>query len=112
MNRENREFTKTLVKIEDLPEDIQHELMKRYEIQQRIEQYKIQIEDAKELQRQNQGTNIIINNNNRYYITNNTRVLRNDGTINEKQDSVLDIFAKAAGRAAGKAWAKLNEESK
>lgn len=96
-----REENKTpVIKLNDLPLDIQEKIREQYNLTK--EQNAIVLP----------FTNITINNHNRYYITNNTRVLRNEGTINEKQDSLLDIFARAAGRAAGKTWKWLQEESK
>lgn len=105
---------KNLIRLEDLPEDIQNRILQHYEEQIELEYHNQQIEKSKELANNNTRTNIVINNRNTYntYITHNVRALRNEGTINEKKDSVLDIFARAAGRAAGKTWKWLNTEDR
>lgn len=92
-----------LIKIEDLPVDIQNKI-KEHQEEKKIAEFKKRLDEIT-----NPGTNITVNNNNIYFITSTTNLVRNDGIINEKNESAIDQFMKAAGRAAGKVYAKLKE---
>ena len=95
----------SLVNLNDLPPDIQQKIREHREEQRQLELRK-RFNDL--IQERQNTTHITINNHNIY----NINILKNDGTINEKQDSLLNMFAKAAGRAAGKTWAWLEQENK
>ncbi len=100
-----------LIRLDDLPEDLQQKIREHQEEQHQIEIYKKQLQETREIEKQNPGTNIIINNHNTYNITNNTRILKNEGTINEKQEGILDMLARGAGAAAKGIGKWLNERS-
>lgn len=86
----------SVIKLNDLPLDIQDRIREQYNL---IKEKNAIIHPY---------TNITINNHNTY----NIRILRNQGTINEKDESLLDQFMKGLGRAAGKTWKWLREEAK
>ena len=99
---------KNLIRIDDLPNEIQEKIREHQEEQRQLELRK----RFDEIMQERQPHNIIINNHNTYYITNNVRILRNEGIINEKDEPAIDIIFKNIGRAAGKTAAWLKERNR